>query len=816
MSLLLFKRLMRSLWRSKLRLFAVALMVFVSAFAGVTFGGYAASIEPVYDVIYADNENGTNLADIWVDTKTGWWPETQTRDFCQKLKKDWPANAPALDVCEARFITPATLFMERDGNRERIGGVFHGIPASAKVDRIWFPEGHSKGRAAAADDEVVLDAHVADALGVQLEEEILLSAGNGEKRFRIVGIGFHPNHIYFVPEGAIFPPENGTFVVGYLSDTGLIRLMGDGAVSHNHILIDLAGTPAFDLPDTPADEGSEISRAKAHIGSTLKALGMSGRIRDRGEHDAVEFMRQDLEGAKKTSVPFTVMIALIASITLLLSMQRLVQSQAREIAVLRTLGIPRRNLMQAYLVAPLFIGAFGCIGGAFCGPWGMNAMLDLYQSLIGVPVLSRQVPLSTYLSVSVAVMLVVFLAGVWPAWRCSRLEPLEVLGGRSEIRVGSTWLKKATRWLPAIFGLSFRSTLRKPMRVLMTFLAIGVSLMLFGSIQMMSRGMQEIVVGGLERDQSWDTQLFVRPGADDKLMAWAGAKNLQAERIIELPIGKIDGHNGPPKNVTLVGLAQYQDENALRRVRLAAGVYPQGGQEPVQVLVDQGIMVLNEWRIGDVRTVVLGEKKIPVEVVGMTQGDLARTIFFQRSDLAGITGISASAVLLRMPKDSSLPDEVNALSSGLIDRGALVEGMKKLLEQQSQMLRSMMGFGLLLAAIVMFNTMLMNMSERDRELATLRVLGASSSRLGVMLLLEAIGIGLVSGIVGVLFAFGGALGLATAFSTWQFYFPVVIDPGVAIELVVAVVGLALLTTPVGIWRLRRLDLVEKVKEFGGV
>ena len=122
----------------------------------------------------------------------------------------------------------------------------------------------------------------------------------------------------------------------------------------------------------------------------------------------------------------------------------------------------------------------------------------------------------------------------------------------------------------------------------------------------------------------------------------------------------------------------------------------------------------------------------------------------------------------------------------------------------------------LLAAIVMFNTMLMNMSERDRELATLRVLGASSSRLGVMLLLEAIGIGLVSGIVGVLFAFGGALGLATAFSTWQFYFPVVIDPGVAVELVVAVVGLALLTTPVGIWRLRRLDLVEKVKEFGGV
>ena len=53
-------------------------------------------------------------------------------------------------------------------------------------------------------------------------------------------------------------------------------------------------------------------------------------------------MRQDLESAKRSSVPFTVMIAAIASITIVLSLQRLVQSQAgKEIAVLRTLGVNR-------------------------------------------------------------------------------------------------------------------------------------------------------------------------------------------------------------------------------------------------------------------------------------------------------------------------------------------------------------------------------------------------------------------------------------------------------------------------------------------
>ena len=41
MSSLLNKRLARSLWRTKLRLMAVVLMVAVGVFAGITFGGYS-------------------------------------------------------------------------------------------------------------------------------------------------------------------------------------------------------------------------------------------------------------------------------------------------------------------------------------------------------------------------------------------------------------------------------------------------------------------------------------------------------------------------------------------------------------------------------------------------------------------------------------------------------------------------------------------------------------------------------------------------------------------------------------------------------
>ncbi len=69
MSNLLNKRLARSLWRTKLRLLAVVLMVFVGVFAGITFGGYAHNLGGMYDTMKADDENGEKLDDVWIGNR---------------------------------------------------------------------------------------------------------------------------------------------------------------------------------------------------------------------------------------------------------------------------------------------------------------------------------------------------------------------------------------------------------------------------------------------------------------------------------------------------------------------------------------------------------------------------------------------------------------------------------------------------------------------------------------------------------------------------------------------------------------------------
>ena len=810
---LLNKRLARSLWGTRIRLIAVIGMIFVGVFAGITFGGYSANLGPMYDSIYEDSDSGTNLADLWIDNSSTIWSLEEVESLCSEINSSWPSNSEGLDGCEGRIVINGAMFHNNETGSHVINSVWHGISPDSEINKIWFPEGHSEGSPSFSETDIVIDAHVKEALSLELQDVISIGIGEGSMNFTIVGFAYHPMHIYMAPEGSLFPPESGKFVIGYLSEIGMQRLTGLPLGSANNVMLDIEGTPSFDLPDTEEYEGDNMDVFKESVITSLEETGLDGRIRDRGQVESVELMRQDLEGAKKIAAPFTILIQFIAAITIALSLQRLVQSQTREIAILRTLGVPRKSIMSGYLIAPLVIGFFGCILGVLAGPIGMNAMLDFYEGIVGLPIIDRDIPNEVYLSTIGITMLIVFISGVYPAFKATTIEPLEVLGGNSEIRVGSELLRYMTSWMPTLLGLSLRSSLRKPIRLWMTFLAIGISLMLAGSIQMMSVGLTDTIVDGLKDGQTWDAQVYVQPDSEGSVIDWAVENGASYEVIIEAPTGALTDSSELQRTFILVGLGGFNDGESMRETNLIEGLNPIQGLSLVQVLMDEGSLKMSGWSVGEKRTISISGNDVEVEIVGSVRGEFARTMFFFQTDLAEIIGINATAVYLDLPEGIEVNEELGEISSGVQERKTMIRGIEVLLEQQTQAFTAIMGLGVLFTLAVMFNTMIMNIAERDFELATLRVLGASTKSLTVMLLFESILIGLIGGLFGVLFAFGGAVALAASFSTWQFYFPVVLIPSVAYQLMAIVLVIAVAMVPIGIWRLRNMDLVEKVKDL---
>ncbi len=438
-------------------------------------------------------------------------------------------------------------------------------------------------------------------------------------------------------------------------------------------------------------------------------------------------------------------------------------------------------------------------------------MLDFYEGIVGLPITDREVPLSLYTSIIIPTMLVVFISGAFPAWKSSRLDPLEVLSGQNQMRVGSNLLRRMTAWMPTTLGLSIRSSVRKPIRLMMTFLAVGISLMLFGSVQMMSAGLEETIVGGLEDQQTWDAQVYIAEDGEDEVISWAEERGATYELLIEMPLGTVEDAEGLERSFTLVGFDSFED--GMRNVNVIDGEQPVPSKGASEVMVDEGAMTFLEWNVGENHVILVNGAEHEVNVVGVTRGELARTMYFLRTDLGEALGVNATSMYLELPEGVEVDTALAESSMGVVERQALINGMNSLIEQQTQIFQAMMYLGLLFTIAVMFNTMIMNVAERDFELATLRVLGASTRSLGFMLLFESLLIGIIGGLIGVAFAYGGAVGLAASFSSWQFFVAIVIVPSVAYQLMAGVIIIAVAMTPIGIWRLRRMDLVEKIKDL---
>jgi len=170
------------------------------------------------------------------------------------------------------------------------------------------------------------------------------------------------------------------------------------------------------------------------------ALSLGGPYRVSSWADENANMFRALKMEKTIMAILLSLIIAMGAFNLVSSQVMLVTDKQADIAIMRTLGLTPRGVMQVFIVQGTLIGVIGTLLGVIAGivlTLNLEHILHAIESVLGVQLLPEDVYYITGLPtdmqpsdiaiIATVALAMAFLATIYPAWRASRTPPAEAL-----------------------------------------------------------------------------------------------------------------------------------------------------------------------------------------------------------------------------------------------------------------------------------------------------------------------------------------------------------------------------------------------------
>jgi len=427
--------------------------------------------------------------------------------------------------------------------------------------------------------------------------------------------------------------------------------------------------------------------------------------------------------------------------------------RTREIGLLRAVGWRRGQVLRLILGESL---ALSFLGGLVGIGLGVASVYSLGDSLAFFSVMGVQFSPELFSRALGTVAVLGLVGGLYPAHWASRLLPLEAL----QYEGGSGSGASVPRFLPG--SLTVRNLWRRRMRTALTTLGIGVGIAVIVALGGLSAGFIK-TFNALAMGGNADLAAIE---ADVSDMGYSTIDERVGARIAALP--DVEGVSG-------IGFAYEMSEEIPMLFIM--------GYHPRQFAISHFKIVEGEM-LTTHRQIIVGRNT--AEALGVEVGETLR-ILDSAFRVVGIyeTGVgfedSGAVVSLRdaqklsgRPHQVSMylirlhdPERAEAVQAILdanfpeIDVALTSEFAETLpdLKSMAMMVEQISFLAVLIGGVGMLNTMLMSVLERTREIGVLRALGWRRRQVIGMILQEALALGVVGGIGGIVAGVGMAWGL---------------------------------------------------------
>jgi len=425
-----------------------------------------------------------------------------------------------------------------------------------------------------------------------------------------------------------------------------------------------------------------------------------------------------------------------------------VYERTREIGVLKALGWPNKRILWMILGESLIVCMAGGLLGVGLGYLALIAFSDSAQ-LFGAS--TATISSGLILQACAVVFILGVVAGLYPAWRASLLDPVEA------IRYEGGTASKHVRRFP-IGGMAVQSLWQRTTRTFLTLAAIGLTtgsiMAIDGMIAGAGESLNSMAIGA-------GTEIMVRQSdiADTSLSALdqrIGAR-IAAFPEVENVSGMVFSAIMLPETGGFFVLLGYSpNEYAIRRFVIDQGRRIEGNH---QIMLGRMVAEALNKAVGD--TIELNRQRF--RIVGIYESEIGweelggvMTLRDAQAFIGRPRKVTMYAVKVHNPDDApAVVDKINATIDGTHAAlaGEFAEQMPDM-EAASGMMDGISALAIMVGGVGVMNSMLMAVLERTREIGVLRAVGWSRFRVLGLIFREALLLGLIGGVLGVLIAFG--------------------------------------------------------------
>lgn len=692
--------------------------------------------------------------------------------------------------------------LEVPGFDDPVTGLIVSIPESGQpvLNRLFVREGRLVRPA--REDEVVLNEPFADAHGLRPGDR-LSGIINGRRRtMTVVGIALSPPYLMQVQPGSLFPdPER--FGILWMGRPALAAAY-DMTGAFNDVAFTLAAGASIE------DVTDQVDRVLDRYGG----VGAYGRA-DQPSHALITEEFRQLQGM---AALLPLIFLAVAAFLLNIVVARLIGLQREQIGVLKAFGYRHLDLGLHYLKLVLLIALVGALGGTLLGAWSGRAMGDLYLEFYRFPYLQytlRPPVLLTAVALTTGAAVVGVLRAVR---RAVRLAPAEAMRPPPPAHYRPTILERLglARLLDQPTRIILRNLERQPVKALLTVVGIAASCAILVTGLFFGDVIDRIIHVQFGLAQREDvTVSFVEATSLASLHELRGLPGVRyAEPFRAVPVRLRHEHRSYD-----TGIEGIPSDAYLRRVidtELRPVPIPSEG-----IVLTERLAEMLRVRPGDELTVEVMEgrrRTRTVRLAGLAEQYIGLAAYMELGALNRLVGegqaISGAYLLVDWRQEDALNDALRdrpAVASIVAQERAISAYMDTAAETMLIFAFILSLFAGVIAFGVVYNSMRISLSERDRELASMRVLGFRRGEVAYILLGEMALLVILAIPLGFLLGIGLAYWSVAAFSSEMFSFPVVFGRATFGTAASVVLIVAILSALMVRRQLDRLDLIGVLK-----